>query len=571
MAALSYRPLPRALAVAVGLAFLVLLAAGLSAARPVHAATTITVDTLSDGHLDAGATACSSAAAGGKCTLRAALELNDGNGGGSAITLGAGQIDLTLGELVTHTDVTITGTGSSKSLVSNDKAHRVFDISSLTAQVAMTGFAIVNGAALGAPAETQGGGIRNFGSLTLTDMDLQSNSASFGGGIADFGTLVLNRGTVVSANTAGVGGGLAEFGKLTSTGDVFSSNRGGAGGNLAVDFARNAQGQIVRNGTAAVVGATIAGGVAGLGGLGGGAFVNAGGSATFAGTTFVGNAVVAEGLGGVGGAIENECGALTLTNDTLDANTAEIGFGGALAQRCDEFSPQETVSLSAIVDLPGQSPGPAHAATTGTPAPLHATATLDFVTMADNAAMVTNPVVFNAPRGGNSIFNKGESSVITVHDTIVAGMKNGGPNCVVEPSGVESQGYNLENAHSCSFEETGDQNDVDPHLGALKDNGGPTQTMALTARTPAVDSADPKCGVATDQRGIKRPQGSRCDIGAFELQAATGTATPLPAPPVTGRSGRQGGLNPSLVALILAPAAVPAVGAGLWALRRRTR
>jgi hypothetical protein len=46
--------------------------------------------------------------------------------------------------------------------------------------------------------------------------------------------------------------------------------------------------------------------------------------------------------------------------------------------------------------------------------------------------------------------------------------------------------------------------------------------------------------VKTDQRGVTRPQGQRCDIGAFELQVATpvtpapAAPTPLPAPPVTG-------------------------------------
>ena len=57
-------------------------------------------------------------------------------------------------------------------------------------------------------------------------------------------------------------------------------------------------------------------------------------------------------------------------------------------------------------------------------------------------------------------------------------------------------------------------------LGPLRDNGGPTETHALKARSPAVNaipSADPDC-TGTDQRGISRPQGAGCDIGAFELR-----------------------------------------------------
>lgn len=58
--------------------------------------------------------------------------------------------------------------------------------------------------------------------------------------------------------------------------------------------------------------------------------------------------------------------------------------------------------------------------------------------------------------------------------------------------------------------------DVDPLLGPLQDNGGFTQTMALLPGSPAINAAnDAKCPVI-DQRGIVRPQGSHCDIGAFE-------------------------------------------------------
>jgi hypothetical protein len=55
-------------------------------------------------------------------------------------------------------------------------------------------------------------------------------------------------------------------------------------------------------------------------------------------------------------------------------------------------------------------------------------------------------------------------------------------------------------------------------LGPLKNNGGPTKTHALVAGSPAIDAvpgADPECG-GTDQRGMARPQGFGCDIGAFE-------------------------------------------------------
>ena len=71
---------------------------------------------------------------------------------------------------------------------------------------------------------------------------------------------------------------------------------------------------------------------------------------------------------------------------------------------------------------------------------------------------------------------------------------------------------------------------IDPLLGALADNGGPTQTHALLTGSPAIDAAGDcvaDLSITTDQRGISRPQGTACDIGAFE-----------PPPPLTSQSRR---------------------------------
>jgi len=59
----------------------------------------------------------------------------------------------------------------------------------------------------------------------------------------------------------------------------------------------------------------------------------------------------------------------------------------------------------------------------------------------------------------------------------------------------------------------------DPLLGPLADNGGPNKTMALQPGSPAIDAGNNTTCPGTDQRGILRPQGSICDIGAFELVA----------------------------------------------------
>jgi hypothetical protein len=56
---------------------------------------------------------------------------------------------------------------------------------------------------------------------------------------------------------------------------------------------------------------------------------------------------------------------------------------------------------------------------------------------------------------------------------------------------------------------------ADPELSALADNGGPTQTMALQAGSPAIDAANSAACLAVDQRGYLRH--GPCDIGPYEL------------------------------------------------------
>src|SRR4029077_2279895 len=136
----------------------------------------------------------------------------------------------------------------------------------------------------------------------------------------------------------------------------------------------------------------------------------------------------------------------------------------------------------------------------------------------------------NTASYGGGIYN---NATVTTRNTIWANNSSGG-NC--QGGTFTSQGHNLSDDASCSFTGTGDLNSTPAGLdpGGLKANGGATQTIALLATSPAVDaillspinyctdtSGNP---VTTDQRGVTRPQGSACDIGAFELnQAQTAT------------------------------------------------
>jgi hypothetical protein len=82
---------------------------------------------------------------------------------------------------------------------------------------------------------------------------------------------------------------------------------------------------------------------------------------------------------------------------------------------------------------------------------------------------------------------------------------------------LEDDGNNLASDSSPPFTAPGSIEGVDPLLGPLTNNGGPTPTMALLPGSPAIGAANPAYVTATDQRGVLRPQGPSADIGAFEV------------------------------------------------------
>lgn len=81
---------------------------------------------------------------------------------------------------------------------------------------------------------------------------------------------------------------------------------------------------------------------------------------------------------------------------------------------------------------------------------------------------------------------------------------------------IIDDGRNLSSDGTCSFTNVGSLNNIDPKLGPLADNGGPTLTMALLAGSPAIDAGDNAAAPPTDQRGVPRPFGPAADIGAYE-------------------------------------------------------
>jgi hypothetical protein len=157
---------------------------------------------------------------------------------------------------------------------------------------------------------------------------------------------------------------------------------------------------------------------------------------------------------------------------------------------------------------------------------------------------ITNSTLSAASGQGGSIHNNGASgsATVTLGNTILNG--NAGPTNIVNDSGtVTSSGHNLSsdagvtnsNGGTGALNATGDQTGtaatpLDPKLGPLQDNGGPTFTRALLPGSPALDAGDNtlalNAGLTTDQRGSgfsrildaasDADTTQTVDIGAFE-------------------------------------------------------
>ncbi len=141
----------------------------------------------------------------------------------------------------------------------------------------------------------------------------------------------------------------------------------------------------------------------------------------------------------------------------------------------------------------------------------------------------------NTASNGGGIFNN--LATVRVTNTILAGSTGG--NCT---NTIQDGGHNIEDGTTYGFTGTNCSTttgssfcNTNPQLAAgLANNGGPTQTIALLAGSPAIDHGDPSVCAAppvndVDQRGFPRstPADPICDIGAFEVQQArTGTSAP---------------------------------------------
>jgi hypothetical protein len=271
----------------------------------------------------------------------------------------------------------------------------------------------------------------------------------------------------------------------------------------------------------------------------GGAIFNRQGTLTIKSSTLSGNKAP------VGGAIYNS-GPVSITGTTFVGNSSGNEVGGAIYNSFDTIN----VTNSSFFN---------NSAFSGSAIVTATTVNVVNSTFSGNDAA-------SGPQGG-ALYNI-PSGTLNLQNSIVA--NNTGGNCTTATFGGAPV---TDGGRDITWPDTTCPGlNVDPNLGPLTKNGGPTLTFALQPGSPAVD-AIPPVGAGcppTDQRGISRPQGPGCDIGAFELSLApapTPTPTPasVPSPPATGR-WTEGGTGWLVSAL-----AVPAAGLMLLAVLRKAR
>jgi hypothetical protein len=124
---------------------------------------------------------------------------------------------------------------------------------------------------------------------------------------------------------------------------------------------------------------------------------------------------------------------------------------------------------------------------------------------------------FNGPGCGGAILGAATAKNTIIAENL-AGSEHSEEVVTSNCSGaITSTGPNLENGSECDFAAHGGLSSTNPMLGPLANNGGETETEAPLAGSPAIDAGTNTGCPTTDQRGVARPQGATCDIGAYEL------------------------------------------------------
>jgi hypothetical protein len=491
-----------------------------------------------------------------------------------------GTITLTSGQLVIADSVAITGPGAAALTVSGNDASRVFYIYSPAAQLEVTisgltitdGFDLDLGAGVanigenltlegvvltGNATSGAGGGLAVVQdadlptSVTLRQTEVSGNQASEGGGVylylyapdPEVSLHVLDS-TITASQSIGCGGGIAAgymageiiVERSTISGNITDCSGGGISANVLYGgsiVAVRDQSTLSDNeaaymgggvyaaysyGTVEVADSVVSGNRALIGaGIGVGS-----GTLMVSGSTISDNGGVPEDPGVVGlvpgatylgGGIAVGEGGLTVSASTIEGNAALLGGGVAVGMfgpsrdRGEGEEPLPPVTLEVEnATISGNAALFGGGLAVGYLDPT-APSSLRHVTITENTALVG---------GGIAI----EESTLLVTSSILAGnLGDGSPDVETGDFGSVVLDHSLVgDLDAASVDDLGNNLiGVDPELGPLANNGGPTETHLPAATSPALNTGNDADSLATDQRGALRPGGARVDMGAVEL------------------------------------------------------
>jgi hypothetical protein len=386
-------------------------------------------------------------------------------------------------------------------------------------------------------AATDGGAVYDLSAcpMTLTNCSISGNSATSGGGVAIVeGSLSFTQTlqNCIISNNSGAdapGGGILSSGNLQLINSTITGNScGGSGGGvynsqgtmtiqsctISGNTSFNGNGGGVGNsfGTLSIQSSTISGNTAGhVGALftyyGGGAF-NYQGTLTIQSCTISGNTATRG-----GGVANRNPGTLIVQASTISGNMASEG-GGIYTQEQSTASVQNsTIANNTATNFPGG--GGVYA---GGPV------TLLNCTISGNTSTIA---------GGGGVSENPSFTYLTLGNSLIAGNTAPSAPDVAATLPVISLGNNLigDGTGASGFlssDLVGTNNSpINPLLGSLQNNGGPTFTMALLAGSPAIDAGNNAlaAGLTTDQRGLNRFVDNIVDIGAYEFQAPATVTT----------------------------------------------
>jgi hypothetical protein len=333
-----------------------------------------------------------------------------------------------------------------------------------------------------------GGGIYNMKNLNIADSAIEANT---GDGIYNYGGTIRMQNSIIQGNT---GSGIESF-ISGSTADIQPTHSNFLSNSISGISAINAnltitEGTIKDNSFSGIM--------------------IFGGSLTLTDRAVLDNHTNYDG-GGIAG--YNLVDA-SITNTTVSGNAATASGGGLYLWGLGMGASLKLYNLTISGNRAGTTGGGLEAGS--------GVLELNNVTLAQNTA---------ASAGGLH-------STATVHVTNTILAENTGGNC---GGSISSSGTNLDTGSSCTFAGPGDLSGLPAQLGPLQDNGGFSETHALLAGSPALETGNDLSCRPTDQRGIARPQGMHCDLGAFEAEspatatppAVTNTPTPTLLPSMT--------------------------------------